>query len=60
MRLKYSQVRCARCGEPKIFRPDQLPFCSKCEKKMCEEAAARIKQLKGKKVVLNSSAVEDD
>ena len=25
---------CLKCGEPLIIRPDKLPLCSKCSKKM--------------------------
>ena len=30
---------CAKCGAPKLVRPDGCPFCSKCEQEALEQFA---------------------
>ena len=52
---------CLKCGRPKIIRPDGLPFCSECERKMTREVAERIlPKLGGRgKVVLKSEVQKD-
>lgn len=57
MKLPFSEGKCAKCGDLMIFRPDKIPFCSKCEKRISEEAQAKLG--KGEKQVLHSEAVEE-
>ena len=57
MKLPLSDGRCAKCGDLMLYRPDKVPFCSKCEKRFAEEAQAKLR--KGKKQVLHSMAVEE-
>jgi len=60
MKLPISDGKCAKCGDFMLYRPDKLPFCSKCEMLMCEDAQRKLPKLaNGKKVVLHSEAVEE-
>ena len=60
MTLPFGGSRCAKCKKLMVIRLDNLPFCSECEKKLCEEANAKLKKIGGdKKVVLNSTAVQE-
>lgn len=49
---------CAKCGGLKIERPDNMPFCSECEKKIAQEFTSKIRpdMGKSKKLVLQSEA----
>jgi hypothetical protein len=38
MKDLFNPVYCAKCGALKMDRPDNVPFCSVCEKKILEEA----------------------
>lgn len=60
MKLPFSSSKCAKCGDLMLFRPDRLPFCSKCEKAMCEDAERKVPKLAGgKKLTLHSEAVQE-
>ena len=60
MSLPISEGKCAKCGGFMLFRTDKIPFCSECEKRMCQEVAQKLPKLaKGKKMVLHSEAVEE-
>jgi hypothetical protein len=36
---KIDPYKCMMCGGFKLERPDRLPFCSACEKKIVKETA---------------------
>lgn len=46
------------CNEILIVQVGELPFCSKCQAKMCADAERKIPKLRGKKVVIRGEAVE--
>lgn len=56
MRLPFSEGKCAKCGDLMMIRPDKIPFCSKCERRITEEAQQKLR--KDKKQVLRSEAVD--
>ena len=41
-------LRCAKCKGFMITRPDKIPFCSECEKKIVAEIKARVPKVRGK------------
>ena len=43
--------RCGRCKGFMLTRPDKIPLCSECEKKMVAEIKARVPKVRGKVLV---------
>jgi hypothetical protein len=43
--------RCAKCRGFILHRPDALPFCSECQKKIEAEIRARVPKVRGKVLV---------
>lgn len=57
--IKISPVKCAKCGSFKLERPDNVPFCSDCERKLTQFYAERVRpdMAKKGKITLKSEAV---
>jgi len=43
MASPFKQGVCARCGGLVLDRPDNLPLCSECERKMTQEFTEKIR-----------------
>ena len=56
----FQRGKCPVCGGYVLDRPDNLPFCSECERKMTQQYAEKIRPDKAKagKVELFSEMVK--
>lgn len=44
-------VRCGKCRGFMMIRPDKIPLCSECEKKIVAEIKARVPKVRNKVLV---------
>lgn len=49
--MRMNEFKCMKCGNFKLERPDKLPFCSECERKIEAEVKNRVPKVGKKKLV---------